>query len=175
VLGFLIDIAKGWKSDKITLKTAQVVFRAVLEDFIPSIKLADPDKGGKRMRISDSDYLPSAFLDSEQVIQLLRQCVFLDLGPQVHQLFDKLERLAGDEDPAIVFKGFFLSFARELNEMSADESPGSLAQDIQKIACLFTGKLLNLYASRCVGPKPTPPSGLATHKMRLRMHRMPAA
>lgn len=157
VLGFLIDIAKAWRSDRISLKTAQVVFHAVLQDFIPNIKLADLDKSGERKTISSYYHLPRAFLDSKQIIQVIRQCVSLDLGPQVHQLFDKLERLASDEEPAIIFNGLFLPLAKELNEMTADQNPGALAQEVHNMACLFTEKLLSLYANRCVGPKPTPP------------------
>jgi hypothetical protein len=160
VLGFLIDIGKGWKNDKITYKTAQDVLRAVLEDLIPSIRLTAPhSETGKRIRISDSSYLiASAFVDSEQIIELLRQCVCLDLGPQVHQLFNKLERLASDEEPAIAFKGFFLPFAKELHGMPAEENPSALAQEVHNVGRLFVVKLLDLYSSRCVGPKPSPPT-----------------
>ena len=168
-LGFLIDIAEAWRSDRITLKTAQDVLSAVLQDFIPNIKLAD-DGRKEPLRIRDyrDEVLhpgeryckPRAFLDSEQIIQLLRQCVSLDLGPQVRQLFDKLERLARYEvEPAIIFACFFLPLSKELKEMSADQDPGALAQEVHNMACLFTEKLPSLYVSRCVGPKPPRPVG----------------
>jgi hypothetical protein len=151
ILGFLIHIAKAWRSDRITLKTAKDVFSAVLQDFIPKIKLSDRNENDKRWSTPN----PS-FVDSKQIVQLLRQCVSLDLGPQVRQLFDKLERL-GDEEPAIIFGAFILPLSKELNEMSADQNPGKLAQEFHNMACLFTEKLPSLYASRCVGPKPSPP------------------
>ena len=162
----MFDIAEAWRSDRITLKTARDVLSAILQEFIPNIKLAD-DGRKEPLRIQKYEYEihfpkeeyyePLAFLDSEQIIQLLRQCVSLDLGPQVRQLFDKLERLARDEvEPAIIFVCFFLPLSKELNEMSADQNPGSLAQEVHNLACLFTKKLPSLYASRCVGPKPPP-------------------
>ena len=169
-LGFLIDIAEAWRNDRITLKTAQDVISAVLQDFIPNIRLAD-DGRGERLKMWDYKYdvlgseneeyeQPRPFLDSGQIIHLLLQCVSLDLGPQVRQLFNKLERLAVDEvEPAIIFCGFFLPLSKELNEMSADQNPGALAQEAHNMACLFTEKLPSLVASRCVGPKPPPPTG----------------
>jgi hypothetical protein len=110
-LGFLSDIAEAWRSNRITLKTAQDVFSAVLQDFIPNIRLAyDRGREPRRGYIvdvvhrGDREYhKPRPFIHSEEIIHLHRQCVSLDLGPQVRQLFNQLERLAVDEvDPAIV-------------------------------------------------------------------------
>ena len=168
-LGFLFDIAEAWRSDRIALKTAQDVFSAVLQDFIPNIRLTY-DRGRGPLwemweylaevlfREGREYHRPRPFIDSEQIIHLLRQCVSLDLGPQVRRLFNKLERLAVDEvEPAIIFCGLFLPLSKELNEMSADRNPGALAQEVHNMACLFTEKLPSLVASRCVGPKPPPP------------------
>lgn len=155
--GFLTGIVEGSESHGISRKTIQDVFRAVLQEFIPNIKLAGPrGEGPKCVRIS-SRYIPSTFFDSEQIIQLLRQFTSLDLGPQVHQLFDKLEKLMNDEEPAIAFKGFFLPFAKELSKTLADESTDGLGQEVQSRAQLFMENIVDLYARRCVGPKPTPP------------------
>jgi hypothetical protein len=111
----MASIVKGWESHKISHRTAQDIFRAVLQEFIPSIGLADPTDESAKTRIS-STYIPSTLLDSEGITQLLRQLTSLDLGPQAHQLLDKLEKLAKDEEPAIVFRGFFLPFAKNCPE-----------------------------------------------------------
>jgi hypothetical protein len=153
----MASIVKGWESHKISHRTAQDIFRAVLQEFIPSIGLADPTDESAKTRIS-STYIPSTILDSEGITQLLRQLTSLDLGPQSHQLLDKLEKLAKEEEPAIVFRGFFLPFAKELSRTSAaDKSPDALVQEVQSRAQLFMENLVDLYAIRCVGPKPTPP------------------
>ena len=110
-LGFLSDIAEAWRSGRITLKTAQDVFSAVLQDFIPNIRLAydrwrEPRRGYivDVLHRGDREYhKPRPFIDSEQLKNLLRQCSSMDLEPQVCQLLNELERLADDEvDPAIV-------------------------------------------------------------------------
>ena len=157
MLGFLANAFKGWKSNRISEGTAQDVFRAVLQDFLPSVTPAYPrGETENRIRISSS-YIPRTSLDSQEIIQLLRQCTSLSLEPQAHQLLDKLEKLANDEEPATVFKNVFLPLANEFSKTPTDKKQNALVQHVQSRAQLFTEDLVDLYVSRCVGPKPTLP------------------
>ena len=63
----------------------------------------------------------------------------------------------GREQPAIAFDGFFLRFAKGLADIPTGETP--LGQGFQEMASQFMEYILDTYASRCVGPKPTPPKG----------------
>lgn len=153
MLEFLFASAKGRTSGELSLGSVQDLFRAILEDFIPSMKLTGPSTAGRRERISEVEY-PYVYLNSKKIMQVLLQCVSLGLGAQAEQLLDKLGRLATEERPAEIFTGFFLPLAKELHEMSNDSSPSVKGQEIQSTARLLVERLLELYPNRCVGPKP---------------------
>lgn len=152
LLGFLSEV-----SATIPRGTAQDAFRAVLEDFIPCIVLTAHDE--KRMRIGSSDFIPPANLDPNDMIQLVEQCITLDLGLQVHRLCDKLQGLAATEEPAaVVMKMFFIPFTGKLSKMVAGHTMSPVAPETKARLSTFTAEIFDLFANRCVGPKPTPPS-----------------
>ncbi|KAK5357242.1 hypothetical protein LTR11_011518 [Exophiala xenobiotica] len=151
MLGFLSEVGTTFARE-----TVQDVFRVVLKDFIPCITLAARDK--KRIRIGSSDYVPPAHLNPDDIIQLLQQCIILDLGLEVHGLFDKLQNLAATEEPAaVVMKTFFIPFTGKLYKMAAERSTTPVAPETQDRVSTFTAEIFDLYANRCVGPKPMPP------------------
>jgi hypothetical protein len=143
VLVFLSEIC-----GKIGYRTTQEVFHAVLKDFIPSITIT---------MCSGIHSTDPPNLNPDDAIQLLRQCVSLNLEPQVQQLLDKLENLAEVEDTATVMKAFFLPFAGKLHNMTTEQGQIQLVKETQNRVSSFMTKILDLYASRCVGPKPPPP------------------
>lgn len=149
----MTKIVQNWKDDRLTHKTAQHIFGAVLQEFISHMHLVDENLS--RTRISSSYSYTT--LDSKDVIGILRHCVALDLEPQTDQLLDKLEKLAGEEDPAPVFQRFFLPFAKDVNGAFIDKASSALAQNVQNKSNVLAGKLIDLYPTLCVGPKPLPP------------------
>ena len=95
-LEFLFNIFEAWKRDRITLKTAQDVFSAVLQVFISNIRLADfvPLSIRKAAYMNTDKYdQPRPFIDTDHIRCLVRQCFSLDLVPQLRQLNNKLDRL----------------------------------------------------------------------------------
>jgi hypothetical protein len=118
------------------------------------IRLVDTDRETKQRRISDG-YIPLACVDWDDIIKLLQQCPDMNLESRVIQIFDKLELLAMDEQPAIAFDRFFLRFAKGLTDIPTGENP--LAQEFYEMVSQFMEYILDTYASRCVGPKPDPP------------------
>lgn len=149
----MTKIVQSWKSDRLTHKTAQHIFRVVLQEFLSHLRLVDTKD---HARIS-SHYKSSTILQSTDVIGIIRQCVALDLEPQIHQLLGKLEKLASEEEPATAFAGFFLPFAKDLNGVFNDQDSSALAQKVQDMGNVLAEKLIELYPALCVGPKPLPP------------------
>jgi hypothetical protein len=149
LLGFLSKL-----SDQVARETAQDVFRAILKDFIPSISLAARDK--KRIRIDSSAYIPPACLHPDDTIQLVEQCITLDLGLEVRQLFDKLQKLAAEE-PTIAMQTFFIPFTGKLYKMVTEQSTSPVPLEIQDSVSMFTDAIFDLYANRCVGLRPMRP------------------
>jgi len=91
------------------------------------------------------------------MVQLILQCVCIRLEHEWNLLFDKLELLAEVEEPAIVIKTFFVPFAGKLYHTAAQDL-NLLAEGVHKRVTLFMAKIIELYASRCVGPKPMRPA-----------------
>jgi hypothetical protein len=150
LLGFLSEVSATFARE-----TAQDIFRAVLKDFIPCITLAARDE--KRIRIGSSGYIHPATLDPDDIIRLVQQCITLDLGLEVHRLSDRLQKLAATEEPAtIVMKMFFIPFTGKLYKMAAERSTTPVAPEKQDRVSMFTAEIFDLYANRCVGPKPMP-------------------
>jgi hypothetical protein len=158
VFGFLTGIVSPRSCEKIAEGAAEIIYHAILDDFIPNIRLVDIAYETNQARITDGFiFIPSAYINPQDMIQLLRQCLFLNLDSRIIQIFDKLKLLAMDEreQPVIAFGSFFLRFAKDLDDISTGETP--LAQKVREIASQFVEYILDAYVSRCVGPKPIPP------------------
>lgn len=52
---------------------------------------------------------------------------------------------------------YFLPLVRELHNITTKQDQTPLAKELQNRVSLFTEKIFDFYASRCVGPKPRPP------------------
>ncbi|KAK2750644.1 hypothetical protein FQN57_002715 [Myotisia sp. PD_48] len=160
VLGFLTETFNRWKDDEFTYEGTRNVFDTVLEVFIPKLVLTDPRIRRSRQdsfRIGASE-LPESILEPKHAILLIHQCVSLDLVRRIVHLLAMIEMLASTDQPAISFKGFLLPFSKELVSISADSCPYVLPQTIREEAYRLGGLILNLFASRCIGPEPARPA-----------------
>jgi hypothetical protein len=63
------------------------VYHTILDDFVPRIRLVDTDHETKQTRISDG-YIASACVNWDDMIQLLHQCLVMNLKSRVIQAMD---------------------------------------------------------------------------------------
>ncbi|KIW36085.1 uncharacterized protein PV06_11599 [Exophiala oligosperma] len=143
-----------------------LIFRAGPKDFIPGITLARHEE--KRISIGSSHYMPPAHLEPDNMITLLQQCISLDITLEVHRFRDKLQELAATGEPAVmVMTKFFTLFTGKLYTMAVEQSTTPIPTNLQNKVFVFTAEIIDMFANRCVGHKPTPPVDWAC-RLRLR-------
>ena len=152
VFGFLTSIFN--QRENMATGAAEDIYHTILDNFIPRIRLVDTDRETNQTRISDG-YIPLAYVNWDDMIQLLQECLVMNLKSRVIQIFDKLKVLAKDEQPPIAFDSFFLRFAKGLTDIPTGETP--LEEEFHEMASQFMEYMLDNYTSRCDGPKPDPP------------------
>lgn len=88
VFGFLTSIFN--QRENMATGAAEDVYHNVLDDFIPRIRLVDTDCETNPTRIIDG-YILSGSVNRYDMIQLLHQCLVMNLKSRVIQIFDKLK------------------------------------------------------------------------------------
>lgn len=133
-------ISDGQRNGKVGFETARHVFNSILRVFTPRIKIFailpkhDGDKQ-EPMPVTGNDFL-----------QLIRQCVSLELKQHVRLVFDKLDSLSMGQS-AMTFEGFFLPLMKEFDEMPPGQTPGTINQESHHMAHQLAEKLRKLHAA----------------------------
>ncbi|KFX96862.1 hypothetical protein V490_03093 [Pseudogymnoascus sp. VKM F-3557] len=127
VLRFLTVIADGHRSGDIGHRTTRHAFHCVLQVFIPRIELVS-------LRLEREGRNHPVPMKGDDILQLIRQCVSLELKHHMDMLFDKLDTLSRIRQSATTFEGFFLPLLKELDEIPAGQAPGSISQEFHIMA-----------------------------------------
>lgn len=143
---FITAIADGQRDDKIELATAQHVFSSVLRVFTRRIQFVHfrTERGGVK-----HDPIP---VKAEDILQLIRQCVSLELKHHMGMLLDRLDTLSRTGQSATTFEGFFLPLLKELDEMPPGRMPGTISEEFHFMAHQLAEKLWKQHALHFLGP-----------------------
>lgn len=118
VLRFLTVIIDGHRSGSIGHKITRHVFHCTLQVFIPRIKLVS-------LRLESDGENP---IKGDGILQVIRQCVSLELKRHALMLFDKLDTLFKMKQSATTFEVFFLPLLEELDQIPPGQKPGTMSQ-----------------------------------------------
>ncbi|OBT63118.1 hypothetical protein VE03_07464 [Pseudogymnoascus sp. 23342-1-I1] len=145
VFRFLAVIADVQKRGNIGTKTAQHVFHCILRVFIPLIKSAL-----LRPEHDRATHHPVPVKGCE-ILQLIHQCVSLELRQHVRLIFDKLDTLSMGQS-GITFESFFLPLMKEFDQMPPGQDFGTITQEFHHMAHQLAEKLRKLHA--VIFPRP---------------------
>lgn len=123
-------ISDGQREGKIKHGTAQHVFSSVLRVLIPRIKVTVVTGHWHGAVGADKEPMP---VTGDDLLQLIHQCVSLELRKFVGLIFDKLDTLSVGQS-ATAFEGFFVPLMRKLDRMPPGQTPGTITQKFHFIA-----------------------------------------